>query len=765
MRSVCRLLCADRRLLTITGPGGVGKTRLALAVADALKDAFADGARFVDLAPVADPALVPAEAARVLGVCDNGATPPFERLIAHLRDRRLLLVLDNFEHLLAATSALADLLAACPALRVLTTSREPLRLRWEQVWRLPPLALPDPRHPPALPDLAAVPSVALFVARAQAVRPEFALTPENALAVAAICARLDGLPLALELAAPRISVLSPDALLARLDRGLPLLRWDASDLPARQRTLRATIEWSYGLLSPAEQMLFRRLSIFAGGWTLDAADAVVTDDAALREADMLDVVGTLIDKGLAQRMEDASGAARFRMLETIREYAAERLDARGETGALRRRHAAWYLALAEEARPHWRGPAQGAWLARLGREGDNLRAALRWSVECGEVETEARLCAALWQMWIRGHLSEGRRWLEGAVARAAALPPALRAQLLNGAASVALPRGDYRRAEALYGQALALRRSLGDAEGVAYALNNLGMAAFEQGDLARATGLLGESLRCFRSLGWAHGTAFALDNLGRTLIYRREEAAALPLLEEALSLWRSIGNVQGVAETVSSLGLIAARRSEHGRALALYGKALALLGGLGNERRLTAWCIEGLAAEALALGRPEQAGELWGMAEALRERIDAPLSVVDRAARARAVRRTPGSGREAFGAAWARGRDTAPDAVGASAESHAASLRALSGSAARSAGTAGVTSGTRLSPMISDPRLSAREREVLALLAEGRSNRAIADVLCITERTAKFHVTSILQKLGADNRTHAVALARALNVT
>jgi len=757
----------DARLLTITGPGGVGKTRLALAVAADLAAAFPDGVWFVDLAPLREPALVPSVIARALGVWESGEQPVLDRLVVSLRERRALLVLDNFEQVLPAATDLAALLAACPALTLLVTSREPLRLRWERTRPLAPLALPDPARLADLDDLAATPAVALFVGRARAVRPDFALTMDNAAAVAAICARLDGLPLALELAASRSSLLSPHALLARLDPRLPLLRWAAPDLPARQRTLRATIDWSYDLLSLAQQTLFRSLSVFAGGWSFDAAGAVAMADAP-NALDALDGVGALVDKGLVATMEDADGAPRFRMLETIRDDAAERLEASGEADSVRRRHADWYLALAERARPHWSGPEQRAWLARLEGESANLRAALRWSVEHGAAETEARLCAALWQFWIRGHLGEGQRWMEGALTRAAAVPPAIRARLYNGAASVALPRGDYERAEALYSEALALRRSFGDAAGVAYALNNLGMAATERGDLTRAVALLDESVSCFRALGNAHGLAFALDNLGRVLAYQGRDAPATALLEESLALWRSMGNAQGVAETLSGLGPIATRRGDHARAVALHQEGLTLLRELGNERRLMASHIEGLAAVAAARGRTGHAARLGGMAAELRERVGAPLAPVDRDAYDRTVAAARERlGAERFTAAWERGRAVPPQAVGATARTIGEEVLRAPADTRAARPVADVPGLRKESSPLSSARgslLSARECEVLRLLAEGRSNKAIAAALFITERTAKFHVTSLFRKLGADNRTQAVALAHRRNL-
>lgn len=735
----------DVRLLTITGSGGIGKTRLALAVANTISDAFADGVWFVDLAPLNDPALVTVAICQTLGVLETGGTPTLESLCTHLQNKHLLLILDNFEHLLAAAPSLAHLLENCPRLNILATSREPLRLRWEHVFPLQPLALPDLCHLPGIPDLAVIPSITLFVARAHAIRPDFTLTPDNAAMVAAICTRLDGIALALELAASRISMLSPQALLARLDRSLPILRCPAPDLPARQHTLRATIDWSYNLLPHDEQTLFRRLSVFVGGWSLAAAEDVTALDPLSDQPDVLNGISALVDKGLVQVLEDVEGAPRFRMLETIREYATERLDASDEADMIRRRHMSWFVALAESATPHWSGPEQGAWLFRLERDGGNLRAALYWSVEHGEVVMEVRLCAALWQMWIRGYLSEGQHWMTGALTRVIAVPSSLRARLFNGAASIALLLGDYKHAEILYGQALMLRRSIGDVNGAAYALNNLGMVATEWGDLAHAATLLEESVSCFRALRNAHGTAFALNNLGRVLLYQGKDARATALLQESLTLWRSMGNTQGVAETLCDLGQVALRHREYTWAASLYQESLTLLQKLGNERRLMASCIEGLAAVSVAQGQTTQAVRLWGMAEVLRARIGAPLARIDHAAyeQAIAAAREQIGGSE-FATLWEQGRATPlaeiVEVAKASIEKHP-----QTSTEARTSPTKNI--------------LSARESEVLQLVAAGLSNKEIGEQLCITAHTAKYHVTSILNKLGADTRAQAVAHA------
>ncbi|CAA9576383.1 MAG: Transcriptional regulator, AfsR family, partial [uncultured Thermomicrobiales bacterium] len=427
----------EARLLTLAGPGGVGKTHLALAAAAELLDAFPDGAWFVDLAPLADPALVPTAVATALGLREAGGRPPADAAANHLRDKAALLVLDNWEHLLGAAPFVADLLAACPRLAVLATSRAPLRLRGEREHPVGPLALADPAADAAA--LAGSEAVALFVERARAVKPGFALDETNAVAVAGIVRRLDGLPLAIELAAARVRVLAPPALLARLDRALPLLTSGPRDAPARQRTLRDAIAWSHGLLSPDERDLFRRLAVFVGGFTLEATEAVADLGG---ELDALGGLEGLAEDSLLRPAEGPGGEPRFTMLATVREFAREQLEASGEAAVAHGRHAAFFTVLAESAAPELTGPDQGAWLARLEAEHDNLRAALVWA-EGHEPESCLRLAGALWRFWYaRGHLAEGLRRLEAAVARADGRPADACARALLGAGVLADLQGD-----------------------------------------------------------------------------------------------------------------------------------------------------------------------------------------------------------------------------------------------------------------------------------------------------------------------------------
>ncbi len=483
--AVCqRLQHSQVRLLTLTGPGGTGKTRLSVEVAAALRPAFADGVFFVSLAPIRNPDLITATIAHTLSIKETGSQPLLDALKAYLRDKQVLLVLDNFEHLLDAAPRVAQLLHAAPALRVLATSREVLHVYGEYAFPVPPLALPNAERLPSLAALSQYEAVRLFIERAQAVQPSFHVTNENAPAVAEICHRLDGLPLAIELAAARIRVLPPQALLARLEKRLPLLVGGARDLPHRQQTLRSTIDWSYNLLPEGEQLLFRRLGVFVGSRTLEAVEIVCSLEGDL-PIDMLDGLQSLLDKNLLYQKHEVGGEPSFSMLETIWEYALERLEASGELETLQQQHANYYVALVEQAEPALKGPQQVAWLARLEAEHDNIRAALRWALDHGEMETAIRLCAAAWWFWyVHSHLSEGHGWLEQALARSTRVAPAARAKALNGAGVLAHNQADYERAVVLYTESLALQRELGDKRGIADALNNLGTIALDRGDYA-----------------------------------------------------------------------------------------------------------------------------------------------------------------------------------------------------------------------------------------------------------------------------------------
>jgi predicted ATPase len=676
----------------------VGKTRLALAVAERLRSRFADGVVLVSLAPLRDPALVASAIAHALGVREEGHRPVEECLVAQLRARQLLLVLDNFEQVLAAAPLVAELLAACPQVTVLATSRAALHLRGEHEFPVLPLALPDPQAP--FEGLAEVAAVALFLDRAQALRPDFGLSPANAATVAAICRRLDGLPLAIELAAAWVKLLPPATLLRRLERRLPLLVGGARDLPERQQTLRGAIAWSYNLLHAAEQALYRRLAVFAGGCGLETVEAVCGPSAE-QAGDLLGWLASLVDKNLLLHDADEDGEPRFSMLETIREYGLERLGESGEEAALRRQHAAYYLRLAEAAEPALWGAEQGRWLARLEREHDNLRSALGWARESGEGVLGLRLAGALWHFWLaQGALAEGRRWLEAVLAlpvgaEQAGLAPAW-AKALSGAAilaaeqgaygqaatlaeeslalcrrlgeegrtaqaltilgNVALRQGEVGRAAALFEECLTLQRRLGNSRAVASLLNNLGLVAREQGDHARAATLLAESLALKRRLGDRAGTAISLLNLGQVALDRGEYGQARAQLEESRELLAALGERWSLAAALTNLGHAARGQGEDRRALAYYREGLALYREMGSRLQLSE-CLEAVAEVQSRGAEPERGARLYGAAAALRETIEAPVALADRPSYERAVARVRGVlGEAAFVAAWAAGR-------------------------------------------------------------------------------------------------------------
>ena len=546
----------DVRLVTLTGPGGTGKTRLGIQVAAGLSDVFADGVYFVSLAPISDAMLVLPAIAKTLGIRDGVGQSLSARLAEVLLRKQVLLLLDNFEQVIEAAPQVADLLTSCPQLKVLVTSREVLHVRAEHEFAVPPLELPDPAHLSELAAIARSPSVALFLQRAQAVKPEFRLTITNARAVAEICVRLDGLPLAIELAAARMKLLSPQVLLTRLGRRLAMLTGGSRDVPARQQTLRNTIEWSYQLLNAWEQRLFRRLSVFVGGCTLLAAEAVCTlpDDG---EGEVLDGVTSLIDKSLLKRMEQAgegSEEPRLLMLETIREYGLEALAARGEEEAARRAHADYFMQLAEEAEPALKGPQLVMWLERLEWEHDNLRAALHWALEGGRAEMALRLGTALERFWVvRGHRNEGRAFLERALAESAGVAANVRAKALIAAARLAFIQSNYDQGEALAQESLALFRELGDRRGVALSLDRLGMAAWRRGDFSAARVLMEEDLALFREVGDQDRVAWSLFTLGLLNSKQGEHTTACDLFEESLALFRKLGNKRGIAASLTQL--------------------------------------------------------------------------------------------------------------------------------------------------------------------------------------------------------------------
>ncbi len=659
------LLQPGVRLVTLTGPGGVGKTRLGTRVAAEALESFPDGAFMVDLARQTDPELVPSATATALGLREQPGQTLSQTLAAYLRDRTILLVFDNFEHVLPAATLVAELLAAAPGLKVLATSRARLGLQAEREYRVEPLPIPNQDALPPLAELSCFDAIELFTSRAQALRPGFMLTSENATAVAEIVCQLDGLPLAIELAAARVKLLSPEALLERLDRRLSTLTGGARDLPARQRTLRNTIAWSHDLLAAPEKMLFRRLSVFVGGWTLEGVEAVST--LGLGEPiDPLEGLAALIDQSLAEERSRPGADAdepRFGMLESIREFAAEQLVASSEAEQVELAFEEFLIGKAEAAEDGLKGPAQPLWLERLGAEHDNLRAALSRILDRRDAATALRLGPLLCRFWrYAGYPGEGRTWLERAldiadgdsVGRAAAefalgeltmeLPDLEAAQAhysasrdlseksgdrdgvaaaLSGLSIVAVNRYNYDEARVLGERALQLRRELADRRGIAMSLFFLAMTAREEGDLERATTMFAEALAHWRELDEPSWTAATVQALGITRRMAGDPQAAAPLLEESQVLYERLGYLFGQAVTAIELGHLALRAGTFADAARLYATALSHFSEIGAKLGVVE-AVEWLAVTAMEHGAADQALRLFGAAEAARRALELP---------------------------------------------------------------------------------------------------------------------------------------------
>jgi predicted ATPase len=664
----------DVRLVTVTGPGGIGKTRLAVQVASGLVACFPGGTHFVPLSALSDPDLIASMIVQTLGIREAAGLSPLEILKEHLQHSLrapMLLLLDNFEQLVQAAPTVAELLAVAPHLKVLVTSRAALHVYGEHEFPVPPLALPDSQSMPPVEVLSQYPAVALFVQRAIAVKPDFELDRGNASAVIEICARLDGLPLAIELAAARVKVLSPSSMRTRLASRLQLLTGGARDVPQRQQTLRAAIDWSYDLLSATEQKLFRRLSVFVGGCNLEGVEAVCDTKGDL-DLDPLDGMASMVDKSLVQQIEQSTRESRFVMLETIREYALEKLKASGEENSTKRAQAAYCLVLAEEEATEQSGAQRAEWVERLASEHDNFRAGLEWLTETGDAEWGLRLGTALFRFWdAREYLAEGRDWLGKLLKLAgSSVPTKARARALFAAGALAGEQGDYVSADVLIGESQDIARQLGDKTGVAVSLNALGVFARDRGDVAMARALFEESLALWRELGDQKAVARALSNLANVVklqgeydqarslyveclfIFRElgdrtgvawslnyqgdvardqgDSAAAQTLYEQGLTIFRELDDRWGIAGTLADLGSLAREQRDYPTAHSMYRDSIKFFQELDHKRGI-ARLLEYFACSAADQLEAERALRLAGAAAALRQNIGAPLTPAEQA--------------------------------------------------------------------------------------------------------------------------------------
>jgi predicted ATPase/DNA-binding CsgD family transcriptional regulator len=734
------------RLVTLTGPGGVGKTRLAQAVAERWQAAGIGDAVVVSLAPIADPELVPATTAQALGVWPSGDRPLVEQLAVSLRGRRLLLVLDNFEQVVGAGPFVAGLPSVCPELVVLVTSRATLRLSGEHVYPVGPLAVPPISDRANAEAVCQSDAGRLFLERARAAKAGFAVTEADAPAVAEIVRRLDGLPLAIELAAARIAVLPPRALLGRLDRRLPLLTDGTRDAPARQRAMRSAIGWSHDLLSEGERVVFRRLAVFAGGCTLAAAEYLFLSVSPSPPPSVLDLVASLVAKSLLGQETDRDGEPRFAMLETIREYALGRLAASGEESEVRRTHAAWFVHLAERAAPELHGPDQARWMRRLAAEQANLRAALVWLLAADRGADALRLIVASAKLWeTRPLYAEGRRWLEASLAASPAAPDSLRTAALHAIVLHAGILGDQRTATARAEEALAVACDSDDAFLVGRAHFSVGLAREWAGEERQAAASYARAvplLRLAEEGSW-HWLALATISLGDVLLALDDLDRAEVLADEGLALYRAHGHTWGIAAACGIRANLAAQRGQLAAAAGLFSESVAAARKVGDERAIMG-AVAGLAGVAAALGQPERGARLLGAVAAARDAAGAARVMHGRQAdRTEATVRARLSA-DSFSVVWDEGWRLPFELAVADALAIDATAVAVAPATTEPSGAASLTP---------------REREVLRLIVADCRDHEIAAALQVSRRTVNTHVTSILNKLGVESRTAAAVRA------
>ncbi len=785
------------QLLTLTGVGGCGKTRLALQIGIDTSGAetFTHGVWWIELADLTEPDLIPQQIASSLGIVEQAGRQLTETLSDFLQSKQLFLILDNCEHLISVCAQLVEtLLRTCPSLRILATSREALNITGELVWLVPSLALPETSHLPPLEELGKYGAIQLFTERATAVVPSFKLTPENAAAVLQVCQRLDGIPLATELAAARVKVLSVEQIAARLDDSYRLLTSGRRTALPRHQTLRATMDWSYSLLSGQERVLFRRLSVFAGGFTMEAVEGICTSEG-IEEDDILDVLTRLVDKSLVI-VEEHEGEVRYRLLETIRQYSQERLWEAGEVALLQERHWNWYTGLAELAEPELLSNHQAVWFNRLEQEHDNLRVALGRSLERGEAEIAARIGGAIWRFWLlRGHLSEGSHWLERVLTGISDCT-ATRAKALHALGVLVSHQGDYIRAKSLVEESLDEWRALGDRAGTAEALHSLGLMAHNRGDYEGAIILCEESLLLFRELRNNHGMALDLTILGLLTLYQGDTQRAREFGEEGLYLSRELGDIRGVAGALTDLGIIALEQGDSEQARALCEESLAIRQQIGDkggcahtlfimgqlalkqgdyepatrfykeslvlrqetgEKEGIAAAMEGLASIAGAQGQAKRAAQIFGAAAALRNSMGAPLTPIERVSHERTVSAVRTQlNNPAFAKAWAEGQAMALE------QAVEVALQIQEQVTSKQVIPTAVTSPIPSTVIITKGNtfgLTTREIEVLQLVSLGLTDAQIAEKLIISPRTVEAHVRSFLNKLGVSSRTAATRSA------